>query len=121
MYAVLKAKVIEEKILKLVGHREGEVAFNFELNKKKLMVGRAAHADIYIDDPAISFYHAFIIIDEHGGKIIDLESDNGIFLNGKKVEKSYFCEGDTLRIGPIELHIEEEIIESVGDSAEKKQ
>ncbi|MAF78354.1 MAG: hypothetical protein CME60_09335 [Halobacteriovoraceae bacterium] len=118
---MLKAKVIEEKILKLVGHREGEVAFNFELNKKKLMVGRAAHADIYIDDPAISFYHAFIIIDEHGGKIIDLESDNGIFLNGKKVEKSYFCEGDTLRIGPIELHIEEEIIESVGDSAFEDQ
>jgi len=114
--AVLKAKIIEEKILKLIGHKDGEVAFNYELNKRKLLVGRAPHADIVIDDPAISFYHAFIFIDEHGGKIVDLESDNGLFLNGKKVEKSYFCDGDTLRVGPIELHIEEEIKESVGET-----
>ncbi len=118
---MLKAKVIEEKILKLIGHKDGEIAFNYELNKRKLVVGRAPHADIVIDDPAISFYHAFIFIDEHGGKIIDLESDNGIFLNGKKVEQSYFCEGDTLRVGPIELHIEEEFKESIGESAFEDQ
>lgn len=118
---MLKAKVIEEKILKLIGHKDGEVAFNYELNKRKLMVGRAPHADIVIDDPAISYYHAFIFIDEHGGKIIDLESDNGIFLNGKKVDQSYFCDGDTLRVGPIELHIEEEIKESVGEAVFEDQ
>lgn len=118
---MLKAKVIEEKILKLIGHKDGKVTFNYELNKRKLMVGRAPHADIVIDDPAISYYHAFIFIDEHGGKIIDLESDNGIFLNGKKIDQTYFCDGDTLRVGPIELHIEEEIKESTGKVAFEDQ
>ena len=113
---MLKAKVIEEKVLKLIGHKDGHIAYDFDLTKRKLLVGRAPHADIVIDDPAISFYHAFIFIDEHGGKLVDLESDNGIFLNGKRVERTFFSDGDTIRLGPIEFHIEENILESVGET-----
>ena len=104
---MLKARSIEEKLFHLIGYKDGEVAFEFPLNKKKLMVGRCPQADIFIDDPALSFYHAFIVIDQHGGKIIDLDSDNGIYLNGARVEKTFFADGDILRFGPIELHIQE--------------
>jgi outer membrane biosynthesis protein TonB len=104
---VLKARSIEEKLFHLIGYKDGKVVFEFPLSKKKLMVGRCPQADIFIDDPALSFYHAFIIIDQHGGKIIDLDSDNGIYLNGARVEKTFFADGDTLRFGPIELHIQE--------------
>lgn len=111
MKSVLKARSIEEKLFHLIGYKDGEVVFEFPLNKKKMMVGRCPQADIFIDDSSLSFYHAFIVIDQHGGKIIDLDSDNGIYLNGQRTEKTFFADGDVLRFGPIELHIQERTTE----------
>ncbi len=112
---MLRARTVEEKVFHLIGYKDGNIAFEFPLNKKKIMVGRAPHADISIDDNALSFYHCFIVIDEHGGKIIDLDSDNGIFLNGIRQEKTFFADGDVLRLGPIELHVEERLVETAGE------
>lgn len=118
---MLRARKVEEKIHYLVGYKDGTIAFEFPLNKKKLLVGRADHADICIPDNALSHYHAFITIDEHGGKIIDLDSDNGIFLNGARQSQTYFSHGDTLRFGPIEFHVEERIIEVEGQEGFEDQ
>lgn len=118
---VLKARNIEEKVFHLIGYKEGQVQFEFPLNKRKILVGRAPHADISIDDNSLSFYHCFIVVDEHGGKIIDLESDNGIYLNGERQQRTFFADGDRLQIGPIELIVEERIIETVGGNAFEDQ
>lgn len=118
---MLRARTVEEKVFHLIGYKDGQIAFEFPLNKKKLLVGRAPHADISIDDNALSFYHCFIVIDEHGGKIIDLDSDNGIFLNGQRTDKTFFADGDVLRLGPIELHVEERLIETAGEPAFEDQ
>ncbi|MCR9203292.1 MAG: AgmX/PglI C-terminal domain-containing protein [Halobacteriovoraceae bacterium] len=118
---MLRARTVEEKIHYLVGYKDGAVAYEFALNKKKLLLGRAEHADICIEDKALSHYHAFITIDDHGGKIIDLESDNGIYLNGVRQSQTFFGAGDTLRIGPIEFHIEERIIEVEGQEGFEDQ
>ncbi|GEM_PF-780612 len=109
---MLRARKVEETIFHLVGYKDGQVLYEFPLDKKKLLVGRAPHADISIDDPSLSFYHAFIVIDEHGGKIIDLESDNGITINGNREKQAFFADGDILRFGAIELHINERVLES---------
>jgi hypothetical protein len=109
--AVLKQKLKEEKLFKLIRYQEGVVEQEYSLNKKKLLVGRSPHADIFIDDPHISFYHAFLTIDHEGGKIVDLESDNGIYINGERVDRNYFNPGDKLRFGPLEFSIEEHLIE----------
>lgn len=121
MGKVLRARKVEEKIHYLVGYKDGTIAYEFALNKKKLLIGRAEHADICIPDNSLSHYHAFITIDDHGGKIIDLESDNGVFLNGVRQSQTFFGAGDTLRLGPIEFHIEERIIEVEGQEGFEDQ
>ncbi len=86
---------------------------SFALNKNKLLLGRSPHADINIDHPQFSFYHAFLFIDGYGsGKIIDLESENGIFINGNKISESFFTVGDHLSIGSFEFFVEETVLKS---------
>ncbi len=94
-------------IFRLVHYHQGELKNQFLLDKKKLLVGRAEHCDIVIDNPHISHYHAFIIMDEEGGKVIDLGSDNGVYINGQRTSQSYFSGGDKIHFGTTELSIEE--------------
>ncbi|GAB4017493.1 MAG: hypothetical protein Fur0010_18150 [Bdellovibrio sp.] len=108
---MLALKPKETKRFKLVGHKDGQVVYDFELTKKKMLVGNFVGADICIPDPHISHYHAFIIADENGGKIIDLDSENGLSINGEFVKQTYFSAGDVLRFGPVEFVIEETIVQ----------
>ena len=111
---MLRARKTQERVHYLLGLKEGDLVYEFPLDKKKILIGRASHADISIQENAVSHYHAFITIDEHGGKIIDLDSDNGVFLNGKRCKESFFSDGDILKLGPLEFQIEERIIEVAG-------
>jgi pSer/pThr/pTyr-binding forkhead associated (FHA) protein/outer membrane biosynthesis protein TonB len=99
------------RVYKLIGYKDGTVAFDITLDKKKNLVGQFAGADISIDDATVSHYHAFITVDENGGKIIDLDSENGIFLNGERVKSTYFSAGDVIRLGSVEFHMEEFYVE----------
>lgn len=98
------------KVLKLTLSQGHSKISNFSLTKRKILVGSGPHSDIKIEDKHISFYHALIILDENGGgEIIDLKSDNGSYLNGKKIEKSFFFEGDYLRFSELEFRVEEDV------------
>lgn len=107
------------RVFKLIGYKDGTIAFDILLDKKKMLVGQFEGADVAIDDSSLSHYHAFITIDENGGKILDLDSENGIYLNGQRVSSTYFSAGDVLRLGSIEFHMEEIYVE--GDVAVEDQ
>lgn len=100
------------KTLKLSLFNGEKLVFDFALDKKKILVGNSPHADIKIEDNRISFYHAFINLDNQGGgEIIDLSSDNGTFINGKRIQKSFFAEGDLIRFGELEFTVSEHLLD----------
>ena len=100
----------KNQTLKLSLFNGDKLVFDFPLDKKKMLIGNGPHADIIIKDGGISFYHAFIILDDHGGgEIIDLASKNGTFINGKRTQKSFFSEGDLLRFGELEFTVFENL------------
>jgi pSer/pThr/pTyr-binding forkhead associated (FHA) protein/outer membrane biosynthesis protein TonB len=109
----LKARVKEQVQFELKRYQDGTLAQSYAINRKKLIVGRAPHCDIVIDDPHISHYHAYLIIDENGGKVMDLDSDNGVYLNGQRTQSSYFAPGDTLQFGHLQFSVEETITEEI--------
>ncbi|MCO4794959.1 MAG: FHA domain-containing protein, partial [Bacteriovoracaceae bacterium] len=104
---MLVKKDVETKLFKLIAYKEGRVEYEFNLDKKKLLVGSAENCDIRITDSHISHYHALLMVDEHGCKVIDLESNNGVWINGEKERNFYFSTGDSIKFGPIEFHVEE--------------
>jgi len=69
------------------------------LTDSESIVGRLAENRVAIRDPAASRRHARILPRGDGFKIVDLESQNGIEVNGKKVQESPLRPGDTIRIG----------------------
>ena len=107
---MLVKKDIETRTFKLIAYKEGKVEYEFNLDKRKIMVGSGNSCDLKLKDPHISHYHALLIVDENGCKILDLESNNGIWLNGKREKSFYFSIGDSIRLGLIEFQVEETLI-----------
>lgn len=76
---------------------------NFE--KTKFLVGSHPSCDLKIEDSSISEIHAMITISSLGIEVQDLQSLNGIFVNGQRTYKAIVNEGDSLSFGGIHFTI----------------
>lgn len=65
----------------------------------ELVIGRNPDCDLVIDSPKVSRWHARIEGQEGSYWLIDLESLNGTFLNGKQISRAQIVEGDQIQIG----------------------
>lgn len=65
-------------------------------------IGRANDNSISIPDGSVSAKHARIVRTDEGFAIEDLQSRNGTFVNGEKVEtKRVLVDGDLIRVGKV--------------------
>jgi pSer/pThr/pTyr-binding forkhead associated (FHA) protein len=72
----------------------------FDVNGSKMIVGRAEDCDIVIDNLAVSRHHAIIEKRDNGYFVNDLDSNNGTFINGRKIfESTSLTFGDEISIG----------------------
>ena len=71
-------------------------------------VGRAPRADFIIDAGLVSRLHCRLIASDEQLEVEDLKSTNGTFVNGKRVSKGRLGKGDRLRIGRVELTVEQQ-------------
>ena len=67
--------------------------------KCPLSVGRSSMADIQVRDPKLSRKHCELRATPHGYIIRDLDSKNGVFLNGARVTEARLRDGDRIQIG----------------------
>ena len=75
----------------------------FPLASNVFNIGRDKSSDIVLEDAKASRRHCQIRKDRGNWMIEDRNSQNGIFVNGKKTTERLMCEGDIIRIGTIEL------------------
>jgi len=66
-------------------------------------VGRAPRADFIVESALVSRLHCRITATGDKLEVVDLRSTNGTFVNGKRVTKGHLVDGDTLRVGRVEL------------------
>ena len=83
-------------LLVIAGPYAGQM---FDLPDMTVTLGRSHHADITLVDDGISRKHAKIVPDRLDWNIFDLESTNGIYVNGEKAAKATLVDGDQIRIG----------------------
>jgi pSer/pThr/pTyr-binding forkhead associated (FHA) protein len=62
-------------------------------------IGRGEDNTLAIADPALSRHHCVVTIDANGLLVRDLESKNGVFVNGRPVTARALADGDQIRIG----------------------
>lgn len=86
---------------------KGAVVKEVILKKDVTTVGRKPDNDIVIDNQAVSGHHAQIIQngDTYTFVIQDLNSLNGIYLNGEKIAKGELYDGDIVALGVHTLDI----------------
>jgi pSer/pThr/pTyr-binding forkhead associated (FHA) protein len=67
-------------------------------------VGRATGADFIVDEALVSRVHCRLTLLETGElEVHDLESTNGTYVNGQRVERARLASGDVVRLGRAEL------------------
>lgn len=74
--------------------------------KKELTIGRDAGNDITLDGLQISKRHARLLNTVSGIVIDDLNSTNGVYINGKRVSKEIINSNDAVQIGSFLLRID---------------
>ncbi|RPH35631.1 MAG: FHA domain-containing protein [Planctomycetota bacterium] len=76
-----------------------------EFSGDSVTIGRALTNHLVIGDSRVSRVHARIERTEAGIRIVDLNSGNGTWLNGQKIESEDLLVGDRLRIGTMPLRV----------------
>ena len=79
-----------------------------DLRVGAVTIGRATDSDIHIKDSTVSSQHAKIVTYFDASYIEDLESTNGTFVNGKRVQKHILNPGDVISVGTHTLKVESE-------------
>ena len=92
------------KLLVLNGPLAGQ---SYELKVDKTTVGRVEDNTFQIADPSVSSHHCEIHLQGEALLIKDLNSTNGSFINGEQITEAVLKPGQTLRLGQIELRIDD--------------
>jgi hypothetical protein len=71
----------------------------FALRHDTNTIGRHPKSEIELPFTEISRRHAEIRLGPEGFRIVDLKSNNGVFVNGQKVQEQVLADGDLIQIG----------------------
>lgn len=91
------------ELVVLTGSNE---SFRVRLRNQGHVVGRSSDADITIDDPYSSEFHARVGLQDDKVIVHDLGSTNGTYVNGRRVTSpTSVSRGDTVQIGKTALEV----------------
>ena len=87
---------------KLLVHESAGVRA-FEIVDNEVHLGRELDNTLRLPDPSISRHHAVVRKVTGGYEIQDLQSSNGVLVNGNRVQSSPLRDGDRLTLGQVQL------------------
>jgi hypothetical protein len=71
----------------------------YELTRPRMYVGRGAEASLRLADATVSRLHGILCLEEGEAFVEDASSTNGVFVNGKRVQRAALKDGDTVTFG----------------------
>lgn len=87
---------------KLLVHESAGVR-EFEIIDNEVHMGRELDNTLRLPDPSISRHHCVIRKVGGGYEIQDLQSSNGVLVNGNRVQSSPLRDGDRITLGQVQL------------------
>lgn len=99
---------------------DGAIIKEYPLTKERMTIGRKEHNDIAIDNLAVSGEHAAIVTILLDSFLEDLDSTNGLTVNGKATKKHFLQNNDVIEIGKYKLkYITDQISQTTPADFEK--
>ena len=80
-----------------------------EISKRRTVLGRSKDSDIQIEDSNVSRKHAELRQEGTAYWIVDLDSTNGVEINGRRVKRAKLDNGDTITIGSTDIVFDREL------------
>ncbi|MHA3702048.1 ATP-binding cassette domain-containing protein [Jatrophihabitans sp. YIM 134969] len=80
-------------------HVEQQARTRHPLFAGRMTIGREVGNDITLPDLLVSRHHAELRIGSHGAEIVDLDSPNGTFVNGRRIDRADLYQGDVVAVG----------------------
>ncbi len=81
----------------------GQLLVEHPLRTGRMMIGRAADADLQIDARTVSRHHCQIISNEYLSVIQDLNSTNGLYVKNQRVRRHNLSDGDVVVVGSFQV------------------
>jgi hypothetical protein len=78
------------------------------LGRRRVLIGRSKECDIQLGDPNVSRRHAEVRQEGASYWIVDLDSTNGVEVNGRRLKRAKLEDGDRLVLGSTELTFKRE-------------
>lgn len=92
---------------KLVVLTEGLTGRSHELSAERTTIGRAEDNTFQVPDPSVSSHHCEVLLSAGELRVKDLNSTNGTYINEEQVAEAVLKPGQTLRLGRIEIRLED--------------
>ena len=73
------------------------------VDKRRVLLGRSRECDIQVEDANVSRRHAELRQEGAAYWLVDLDSTNGIEVNGRRVKRAKLEPGDTFTVGSTEI------------------
>jgi pSer/pThr/pTyr-binding forkhead associated (FHA) protein len=90
-------------VAKIILTDKGSLRREVMLEKERITIGRRPDNDIFIDDMAVSAEHAVIVTICNDSILEDLNSTNGMQINGQPVKKHFLKDGDVIELAHYRL------------------
>jgi hypothetical protein len=74
-----------------------------ELDQRQVVIGRSKDCDIQLPDPNVSRRHAEVRQEGAAYWVVDLDSTNGMEVNGRRQKRAKLRQGDRITLGSTEL------------------
>jgi FHA domain-containing protein len=84
---------------------------------RRTRIGRATGCEVHIDSNSVSRHHALLLKGTRDLIIEDLNSTNGVVVNGRKVSRQLLNNGDLVAIGDVQFRVGLKPARSVADAA----
>ena len=98
--------------------REGISPVSIPLEgQEELLIGRSSSCALQLSHKRVSGSHAKLYPDKGGWSICDINSTNGTFVNGKRIQAQTLRDGDIIIIGPYDLIYSRGMLQVYGEAA----
>jgi pSer/pThr/pTyr-binding forkhead associated (FHA) protein len=87
----------------LIVRMNGQPDEVYVITETETLIGRAPTCDLQIPDDSMSREHAVVLCDGEDANLEDLQSTNGVKVNGKRVRSTELAHGDEIEIGQTKL------------------
>lgn len=107
---------------RLVYQISGREMLEMALRQGHTLIGRSTLCDVHIDSSTVSRRHALISYTASGAILVDLNSTNGTFVDGRRIRRHELQPGETIEIGgtSIEYIVEPEELDDVAGRREPR-